>query len=183
VSFSGELSYEINVPADGAADLWRAILAAGAEHGIAPFGIEALMTMRIEKGFLHVGTDTDGMTVPDDVGFSAVLRKKQSDFIGRRSLSVAENLRTDRMQFIGLRAVDENRPLIAGAHLVDQTTAGYVTSACQSPTLGRSIGLGLLRRGRARIGERVRVFDDGTEGVAEVVPPTHYDAEGARLRG
>jgi sarcosine oxidase subunit alpha len=183
VSFSGELSYEINVPADGAPELWRAILAAGAEHGIAPFGIEALMTMRIEKGFLHVGSDTDGTTVPDDVGFGAVVRKRQSDFIGRRSLTVAENLRTDRMQLVGLRAVDEKRPLIAGAHLVDETTAGYVTSACQSPTLGRSIGLGLLRRGRARIGERIRVFDNGIDCLAEVVAPTQYDPEGARLRG
>ena len=183
VSFTGERSYEINVPADAATTLWHQFLAAGREHGIAPFGIEALMNLRIEKGFLHVGSDTDGTTVPDDVGFGAAIAKKRADFIGRRSLSVPENLREDRMQFIGLRAVDPAKPLVAGAHLVDATTAGYVTSACHSPTLGASVGLGLLRRGRSRTGERLRVFDNGVESLAEVVAPAHYDPEGARLHG
>jgi sarcosine oxidase subunit alpha len=183
VSFTGELSYEINVPADAAISLWRQFLAAGRAFDIAPFGIEATMSLRIEKGFLHVGSDTDGTTVPDDVGFGAAVAKKRVDFIGRRSLSLPENVRADRMQLVGLRAVDPAQPLIAGAHLVDATTAGYVTSACHSPTLNASVGLGLLRRGRSRTGERVRVFDNGVESMAEVVVPVHYDPEGARLHG
>ena len=181
VSFSGELSYEINVPADSAGTVWKALLAAGKAHGMTPFGVEALMTMRIEKGFLHVGSDTDGTTVPDDVGFGPAVQRKRGDFIGRRSLTLAENLRPDRMQLVGLRAVDARRPLVAGAHLVDETTVGYVTSACHSPTLGVSLGLGLLRRGRARYGEQLGVFDNGTESRAEVVPAAHYDPKGERL--
>jgi sarcosine oxidase subunit alpha len=85
------------------------------------------------------------------------------------------------MQLVALRAVDPGRPLVAGAHLVDTGTAGYVTSACESPSLGESIGLGLLRRGRARYGERVRVFDNGAEWHAEVVAPGLYDSKGERL--
>src|SRR6202008_3982323 len=104
VSFSGERSYEINVPADAATDLWRKLLAAGRALDIAPFGLEALMTMRIEKGFLHVGRDTDGTTVPDDLGFGGAVSRKTVDFIGRRSLSLPENRRADRLQFVGLRA-------------------------------------------------------------------------------
>jgi sarcosine oxidase subunit alpha len=183
VSFTGELSYEINVPADAADALWRELLEAGRAQGIVPFGIEALMTMRIEKGFLHVGGDTDGTTIPDDVGFGGAVAKKQRDFIGRRSLALPENVRTDRLQLVALRAVDAKRPLVAGAHLIDATTAGYVTSACHSPTLGASVGLGLLRRGRARLGERVAVFDDGVESRAEVVAPGIYDPKGSRLHG
>ncbi len=183
VSFSGELSYEINVPAGSATALWRKLLAAGAAHGIAPFGIEALMRMRIEKGYLHVGSDTDGTTVPDDVGFGPVVARKRSDFIGRRALAMPENVRPDRLQFVGLRALDEATPLVAGAHLVDEGSAGYVTSACRSPSVNSSIGLGLLRRGRARIGEKVRVSDNGIESAAEVVAPVHYDPEGARFHG
>ncbi|HZF15292.1 MAG TPA: 2Fe-2S iron-sulfur cluster-binding protein [Steroidobacteraceae bacterium] len=183
VSFSGELSYEINVPAGSATALWRKLLAAGAPHGIAPFGIEALMTMRIEKGYLHVGSDTDGTTVPDDVGFGAAVAKKRGDFIGRRSLSMPENVRQDRLQLVGLRALDAARPLVAGAHLAEQGSIGYVTSACRSPTLGTSIGLGLLKRGRARMGERLRVFDNGVESAAEVLSPMHYDPQGTRLHG
>jgi sarcosine oxidase subunit alpha len=123
------------------------------------------------------------MTVPDDVGFGAAVARKRSDFVGRRSLSVAENRRADRMQLVGLRALDETQPLVAGAHLVETGTVGYVTSACQSPTLGASIGLGLLRGGRARTGETVQVFDNGTRSSAKVVAPVHYDPEGIRING
>lgn len=183
VSFSGELSYEINVPAGSATVLWRRLLTLGAAHGMAPFGLEALMTMRTEKGYLHVGSDTDGTTVPDDVGFGGAVARKRSDFIGRRALSMPENVRPDRLQFVGLRALDAAKPLVAGAHLVNEGSIGYVTSACHSPSINDSIGLGLLRRGRTRMGERVRVFDNGIESAAEVVAPAHYDPEGARLHG
>lgn len=183
VSFSGELSYEINVPADGAERLWRKCLEAGRVSGIAPFGIEALMTMRIEKGYLHVGGDTDGTTVPDDVGFGPAVAKKRADFIGRRSLDLAENRRADRLHFVGLRALPGERPLVAGAHLIDGGSAGYVTSACFSPALDASIGLALLCRGRARHGERIKVFDNGVESAAEVVAPGLYDPTGLRMHG
>ena len=183
VSFSGELSYEINIPADGAERLWRKCLEAGRAFDITPFGIEALMTMRIEKGFLHVGSDTDGTTVPDDVGFGPAVAKKRADFIGRRSLDLPENRRADRLQYVGLRALNRDRPLVAGAHLVDRGSAGYVTSACFSPSLDASIGLALLRGGRARYGEKIRVFDDGIESLTEVLAPGLYDPRGLRIHG
>src|SRR5437588_668432 len=77
VSFTGELSYEINVPADAAPRLWEALLSAGAREGLQPLGLDALMTLRLEKGFLHVGSDTDGTTVPDDVGWGKVVFNKK----------------------------------------------------------------------------------------------------------
>ncbi len=87
VSFTGELTYEINVPACNAQALWEALLANGAQ----PFGMDALMLMRLEKGFLHLGADTDGTTVPDDVGWGKVAASKKRDYIGKRSLTLPEH--------------------------------------------------------------------------------------------
>jgi sarcosine oxidase subunit alpha len=194
VSYTGELSYEISVAADRGQSLWDLLLEAGAYTGIEPFGIEALMTLRIEKGFLHVGSDTDGSTIPDDVGFGAAVARKNVDFIGRRSLLLPENRGSDRLQFVGLRPAGCGDRLVAGAHLVDEATmvgassnvgpsAGYVTSACASPTLGRDVALGLLRNGRVRLGETVTVFDAGTRHRAVVVPTGAYDPASVRLHG
>lgn len=188
VSFSGELSYEINVPADHGPALWGALMEHGHGLGIAPYGIEALQTMRVEKGYIHVGSDTDGTTVPDDIGLGAAVKRKSGDFIGRRSLSLAENRRKDRLQLVGVLARDREAPLVAGAHFVARAATrsgrkseGYVTSAYFSPTLGHYIALGLLARGRARHGESVMLFSQGRELHAKVVAPTFYDPTGERL--
>ncbi|MFN7940973.1 MAG: 2Fe-2S iron-sulfur cluster-binding protein [Thermoanaerobaculia bacterium] len=190
VSFTGELSYEINVPADRGAALWDALVAAGAPHGLTPIGVEAWLVLRMEKGYLHLGADTDGTTVPDDLGLSPALARKSGDFVGRRSLALPENLRPDRLQLVGLRCRGESAPFVAGGLLVDGERvappvepAGYLTSAAYSPTLGAHLGLGMLRRGRARHGERVTVVDGRRSTIAEVVPPAHYDPTGERLRG
>jgi len=188
VSFTGELSYEISVPADCGAALWGALMAAGERFGIAPFGIEALSVLRTEKGYLHVGADTDGTTVPDDVGFGAAVSRKAGDFVGRRSLTLPENTRADRFQLVGLRCIGDPRAFRAGAHLLEtalgtppQRTWGYLTSATFSPTLGAHVGMGLLQGGRSLLGRRVNVFDSGRESPVEVVPPSHYDPSGTRL--
>ena len=188
VSFTGELSYEINVPADFGAPLWERICAVGQQFGIEPFGVESLLLARIEKGYLHVGADTDGNTVPSDIGFGEVVAKKAGDFVGRRSLTLAENRRPDRLQLIGLRCVGSAEAFSVGAHLLDsklshvpKDTAGYLTSACFSPSLKEHIGLGLLRNGRTRLGETVYLFDQGKQSSAVVVGPTHYDPSGTRL--
>jgi sarcosine oxidase subunit alpha len=188
VSFSGELSYEISVPADVGQSLWERLYAAGQAHGLVPFGIEPLLAMRIEKGYLHVGSETDGTTVPDDIGYGAPVAKKLGDFVGRRSLTMPENLRPDRLQLVGLRCTGDAQPFIAGAHLVEpdttdrsSPTSGYLTSACNSPMLGQHIGLGMLRNGRARLGATVQVVHNGARTTALVVPPTHYDPGGARI--
>ncbi len=190
VSFTGELTYEVSVPADHGAALWDAATAAGEPLGAMPLGVEALLVLRTEKGYLHVGADTDGTTVPDDIGFGAAIARKQGDFVGRRSLSLPENVRPDRLQLVGLRCAGPAAPFLPGAHLLDGVrvappveSAGYLTSACFSPTLGAHLGLGMLRRGRQRMGEIVTVFEGGATTKAEVVAPTHYDAKGERLHG
>jgi sarcosine oxidase subunit alpha len=190
VTFSGELSYEISVPANFGSALWEQLRTAGEPFGITPFGVEALLLMRTEKGYLHVGADTDGTTVPDDIGFGRTISRKPGDFVGRRSLTLPENMRKDRLQLVGLRCIGEPHAFIAGAHLLDspaaklpQSTAGYLTSATFSPTLGTHVGLGLLRSGRARVGQIVHIFDSGKQSQAEVVNPSHYDPAGERLHG
>jgi sarcosine oxidase subunit alpha len=190
VSFTGEATYELNVPADSGAALWDALLAAGAPFGVVPFGVEALLRLRIEKGYFLVGADTDGTTIPDDVGFGPALARKTGDFVGRRSLALAEHRRDDRLQLVGLRCAGPERAFVAGAHLVDArrprppvVPAGYLTSACASPVLGARIGLGMLRRGRARKGEIVHLVSGDASSRAEVVPVTQVDPLGERLRG
>lgn len=181
VSFTGEASYEISVPASYTASLLEAL----AENpAVTPYGIEALTILRMEKGYLHVGTDTDGTTVPADIGFGTGIAKKKSDFVGRRSLLRHEASREDRLQLVGLSS---DRLLPVGAHATADMrptcpSDGYVTSACESPTLGRPIALALIRRGRSRIGERVRLYDLGRFHEAQIVNPVFVDPEGVRLR-
>jgi len=187
VSFSGELSFEISVPARRAEALWAELMHAGAGVGIEPVGVEAILVLRLEKGFLHVGVDTDGTTNPLDLGFGGIMAKKQRDFVGRRSLSRPNDQRADRRQLVGLEPVSRADRLTAGAHLVledgrSRRSIGFVTSAALSPTLGRSIGLALLERGFERKGETVTVFDDGRSFAARVVAPAFYDPRGDRLR-
>ena len=183
VSFSGELGYEINVPSGYGASLWRALLEAGEQFGIVPYGLETLLLLRLEKGFLHLGADTDGTTVPADVGWGGVVLKKTADFIGKRSLTLAENRRPDRLQLIGL-TLDDPQILVAGAHLRLRGTSagsdGWVTSAAHSPTLGKRIALAMLRGGHSRLGERITIHDLDRSAQASVTSTTFYDAEGRR---
>jgi sarcosine oxidase, subunit alpha len=187
VSYSGEVSFEISVPACSARGIWEACTPAGASSGIEPIGIEAILVLRLEKGFLHVGTDTDGTTNPLDVGFGSIIGKKSGDFVGRRSLMRANDARPDRRQLVGLEPLRPLDCLIAGAHLICQDggvrrSEGFVTSACRSPTLQKSIGLGLLENGFRRRGDSVTVFDNGGSFEARVVEPLFYDPKGERLR-
>ena len=142
--------------------------------------------MRIEKGYLHIGSDTDGTSTPDDVGWGHVAAKKKAHFIGKRSLSRPNNTRTDRHQFVGLVLEDGALPLHSGGHLTavgGTQSGGYVTSAAYSPTLDRYIGLGLLKSGRDRLGEQIEIVDGGTRREATVVEPVHVDPQGERLNG
>jgi sarcosine oxidase subunit alpha len=184
VSFSGELGYEINVPARYGAALWRALEDAGREFDLTPYGVEALLLMRLEKGFLHVGLDTDGTTAPSDVGWGEVALKKNADYVGKRSLARPDNVRADRLQLVGLVAQDPTA-FVPGAHLRRPATTegsdGWITSAATSPTLGKPIALAMLKGGRARLGETVAVHDFERVGRAEVVPMTFYDPKGERL--
>jgi sarcosine oxidase, subunit alpha len=184
VSFTGELSYEILVDGRRALDLWTGVMAAGTALGITPYGTEAMHVLRAEKGFVIVGQDTDGTVTPGDLGMGWIVRKDDSDFIGRRSLRRADTRREDRKQLVGLRS-DELLP--EGAQLVEANTGripmrmiGHVTSSYPSPTLGRPIALAVVERGRSRHGQLVHAPLPGGTISAEIVPPVFYDPEGTR---
>jgi sarcosine oxidase subunit alpha len=185
VSFSGEMSFEISVPALHGQSVMEALMNAGGNR-IVPVGIEALIILRTEKGYLEVGGDTDGMTNVLDVGFAGIVAKKQTDFVGKRSLLRAEDQRKDRRQFVGVEPLNDNENLLSGAHFVtpqneSRRSQGIVTSACFSPTLNRAIGLGLLERGFERKGETVTVFDDGRTFDVRITDPGFYDPTGERM--
>jgi sarcosine oxidase subunit alpha len=185
VSFTGELTYEINVPASQGQVLWDALLEAGAPDGLQALGMDALLLLRLEKGFLHVGSDTDGTTVPADVGWGKVAANKKRDFIGKRSLTLPEHLKTDRLQLIGLRG-EGSRPLVIGSHLRVKhsklSTDGWITSAGVATLTHEPIALAMLRGGRTKEGEQVDLYDGGqVVGQARVVNPPFFDPSGDRM--
>jgi sarcosine oxidase subunit alpha len=189
-SFTGEITYEISVPGRYAQALCEHIFNVGTPFGITPYGIEALEVMRTEKGYLHVGTDTDGASNPLDIGWGKIIEKKTGDFIGRRSLQRLADKASGRLEFVGLESVDPDVPLPVGGHFVmgpvsvlPASSDGYVTSACVSPVLRKSIGLGLLRSGASRLGEEVSVYAKGRIISAWIVPTAHFDPKGERLNG
>ena len=187
-SFNGELGYEINLPALQTQALLDRLWQFGQAFEAVPYGIEALMVMRTEKGFLHVGGDTDGTTLPGDVGMDRGIAKKAANFVGRRSLLRPAALDANRMQLVGLVPVDRKTRLPVGAHAVvppgpPGTIEGFVTSSHDSPNLGHPVALAMLQRGRARVGERITVHHLGTAIDAEVVATPFFDPKGERLHG
>ena len=186
VGFTGELSYEVNLPAGYTTALWERLLVEGATLGARPMGVDALQELRTEKGYLHVGTDTDGRTLPADVGMGEMLAKKSDDFVGRRSLTRSDAKRPDRLQFVGLEAQDPATVLPIGGHVVANAKSrnasqGYVTSSCMSEALGRAVALGLVQAGRERLGQATYVYCGGRTFPARIVSPRWYDPEGRRL--
>jgi sarcosine oxidase subunit alpha len=186
VSFTGELTFEINVPANFGVALWDALMEAGTPLGLKPLGLDALQLLRLEKGFLHIGTDTDGTTVPDDVGWGAVAANKTSDYIGKRALRLPDHVRPDRLQLVGLTA-DKQTDLIAGSHVrfsgSTEATDGWITSAGRSVMWGEPLALARIRGGRQRIGEQVSVHESGRVSYANIVKPVFYDPAGERMHG
>jgi sarcosine oxidase subunit alpha len=187
VSFTGELSYELLVDGRRGLELWEAVLGAGHSIGITPYGTEAMHVLRAEKGFVIVGQDTDGTVTPGDLGMGWIVRKDDSDFIGRRSLRRADTSRSDRKQLVGLLSGDL---LPEGAQLVEEDTGripmpmiGHVTSSYRSPSLDRPIALAMVERGRERHGQTVFAPLPGVTIAADVVSPVFYDPEGARHDG
>ncbi len=189
VSFSGERSYEVSVRSGYAVAMWRRLLQAGTAHGITPYGVESASLLRAEKGYILIGVDTDGLTLPGDLGMSSPLRTKQVDFVGRRSLLMPDARRPDRRQFIGLLPEDASDVPAVGAHAVTRgqdgrlRSIGWVTSACHSPALDRSIALGMVERGRglAQAGAELELFHLGRVSRARACPPMFYDPAGTRL--
>jgi sarcosine oxidase subunit alpha len=187
-SFNGELGYEINLPAQETSSLIDRLWDLGHDLGVVPYGIEALMVMRTEKGFLHVGGDTDGTTLPGDIGMDRGIAKKAANFVGRRSLLRPASLDTSRMQLVGLIPVDRKTLLPVGAHVVAPPGPpglidGFVTSSHPSPNLGHPVALAMLQRGRARVGEIITVHHLGKAIDAQVVITPFFDPQGERLNG
>lgn len=188
ISFTGELSYEVNVPASYGLAVWDAAMAAGAEFDIAPYGTETMHLLRAEKGFIIVGQETDGTVTPFDLGMGGMVAQ-QKDFIGKRSLFRADMQRPDRKHLVGLLTRDPALVLEEGAHLIATAEVpappvpmlGHVTSAYASPTLGRSIALALVKGGRERMGQTLFVAtEDGRTVPVTVTDPVFLAPEGAR---
>ncbi len=188
ISFSGELGYELAVPARWGEALWRLLVAQAEGLGGAAYGMEAMDVLRIEKGFL-THAEIDGRTTADDLGLGRLVADK--DCIGKAAAGREGLVDPERAQLVGLRGVGRDDVPAAGALIVEadaafsaETVEGHVTSACVSPTLDAPIALALLRAGRARHGERVRLVDPmrGTEAHCFVVPPVFHDPEGLRAR-
>jgi sarcosine oxidase subunit alpha len=190
ISFSGNLAYEIAVPARAGEAAFKAILAAGAPFGIVPYGTEAMSVMRIEKGH-PAGGELNGQTTAGDLGMAKLLSTKK-DFIGRRLAQRPALVDPARPTLVGFRPVDRAQRPSGGAHFIAtgaEATAsedqGWVSSVAFSPTLGHWIGLGLLKNGPSRHGEILRAYDPvrGKDIAVEITAPCHLDPEGVRLRG
>ncbi|BFG80069.1 sarcosine oxidase subunit alpha family protein [Paraburkholderia terrae] len=186
ISFSGELAYEVNVPANFGRGVWEALMDAGREFNITPYGTETMHVLRAEKGYIIVGQDTDGSITPFDLGMGGMVAKK--DCLGKRSLSRSDTQSAGRKQLVGLKPVDPGVTLTEGAQIVMTSEPqgitpmlGHVTSSYMSPILKRSIALAVIKGGLDRMGQRVFVSMSATRCVeAEVCAPVFYDAEGGR---
>ena len=185
VSFTGELGFEVNVPARHGQAVWERIWQAGQAHGITAYGTEAMHVLRAEKGYIIVGQETDGTATPDDAGCGWAVGKLKRDFVGKRSLTRPAMLAPGRKQLVGLLTIDRTE-LEEGAQIIGDDAAralGHVTSSYASAALGRPIALAMLSGGRARHGERLSVPMEGGLIEVEVTNPVFYDPEGVRLDG
>ena len=190
ISFSGESAFEINVPASYGLSVWENLMAAGEKFDITPYGTESMHVLRAEKGYIIVGQDSDGTMTPKDMGLSWMLSKKK-DFLGRRSLSRPDMVRSERMQFVGLLPEEASTVPPEGSQILKHPAAkpptqtqGFITSSYMSPTLGRSFSLAMIEGGFSRHGETVSIATlDGRTIKAKITDPVFWDKEGERLRG
>ena len=188
ISFSGELSYEIAVPTAQGLAFWEALVEAGKEFGIMPYGTEALHIMRAEKGFIMIGDETDGTIIPQDLGLNWAISKKKEDFLGKRAQERAHMTDPNRWKLVGLETLD-GAVLPDGAYAVaegvnpngQRNTQGRVTSTYYSPTLCKGIAMGLVLKGPERMGEVIEFpGTDGTVFKARIVDPVFYDKDGEK---
>jgi len=190
ISFSGELAYEINIPADYGQAAWDAVMDAGAAYDIVPYGTEAMGILRIEKGHV-VGGEINGRATADDLGFGRMLSTKKR-YIGDVLKDRTALTEPGRKQLVGIRPVDGRSRIPRAAQIVRDPDAarpvimeGEVTSTCESPNVGSPIGLALLKNGRARIGEKLIASSPvmGVHIAVEICDPVFIDPTGERLHG
>lgn len=189
LSFSGEMAFEVYCGAGHGTHVWQALVEAGEPFGLVPYGLEALGTMRIEKG--HVtGAEIDGRTTARDLHLDWMLSKKKP-FIGSATMDREGLAASERLQLVGIVSLD-NRPLNGGAHIVEELdeenphgSIGHITACCYSPMLGKYIALALVKGGAARRGTRAFVSDPLRKrfGPVEIVSHHFFDPEGSRMHG
>ncbi|MEJ2000908.1 MAG: sarcosine oxidase subunit alpha family protein [Maritimibacter sp.] len=188
ISFSGELSYEVCIPASYGQAMWDKLYAAGQDLGVMPYGTECLHVMRAEKGFIMIGDETDGTIIPQDLNLQWALSKKKEDYMGKRAQQRSHMADPNRWKLVGLETLDGS-VIPDGAYIVDEgrnangqrNTQGRITSTYYSPTLKRGIAMGLLKHGPDRMGEVVTIpVIDGPALKAKVVDTVFYDKEGAK---
>jgi len=191
ISFSGELAYEVNIPANYGRFMWEKLMQAGEKFDITPYGTETMHVLRAEKGYVIVGQDTDGSVTVDDLGLGWALSKTKQDFIGKRSLSRPDTVRKDRKQLVGLLTEDPMTVIPEGAQLVNDPGAakplpmvGHVSSSYYSACCGHSIAMALVKGGHHRMGETLYApLANGRVVKATITEPVFYDKEGAKSNG
>jgi sarcosine oxidase subunit alpha len=185
VGFVGEIGYEIHVPAEYGAHLWDALMAAGEPFGIRPFGVEAQRVLRLEKGHIIIGQDTDGLTAPDEVGLEWAVKMEKPFFVGKRSVEIVRR-RGPRHKLVGFEVDAAGaRTAPKECHLVIRNgdIAGRVTSIVDSETLGRVVGLAFVAPDMTTEGTPLLIRVDGGVMVqARVVKTPFYDPDSARQK-
>jgi sarcosine oxidase subunit alpha len=189
ISFTGELSYEINVQANYGLHVWEKLFEHGAKYNLTPYGTETMHVLRAEKGFIIAGQDTDGSVTPIDLGMSwCVSNTKPFSYIGKRGMAREDCVRTDRKHLVGLKTRDPKVVIPEGAQAVNDpkqpipmTMLGHVTSSYYSANLGHSVAMGFVRNGHNRMGETVFYpLADGRVIEAEICNPVFLDPKGER---
>ncbi|MGP9791864.1 sarcosine oxidase subunit alpha family protein [Roseinatronobacter sp. NSM] len=188
ISFSGELSFEIAVPAGQGRAFWDRLMAEGADLGIMPYGTEALHILRAEKGFIMIGDETDGTVIPQDLGLDWAISKKKADFLGKRGMEREAMVNPDRWKLVGVETLDGTvlphaaLAVTGGKNANGQAaTEGRVTSTYYSANLGRGIAMALVRNGPARLGQVLTFAGDGGKDIkARIIDPVLIDKEGAK---
>jgi sarcosine oxidase subunit alpha len=190
MSFTGELGFEVNVPADFGPAVWKAIWERAQSLGACLYGTETMHVLRAEKGYIIVGQDTDGTVTPDDAGLNWAVSKKKTDFVGIRGLKRPDLVRDGRKQLVGLLTKDPKEVLEEGGQIVadpnqpkPMTMLGHVTSSYWSENLGRSIAFALVAGGRSRMGETLYVPMADKVIAVEVTDMVFVDKEGGRING
>ena len=191
ISFTGELSFEINTPARYGLQLWETLIENGKQFGLKPYGTEAMHVLRAERGFIIVGQETDGSISPFDLGMGWIVSKKKSDFIGKRSLERSSMVQENRKQLVGLLTEDPKEVIPEGAHATTSPRIinsidilGHVTSSYYSPNCRRSIAMALIKGGRNIIGKDIWLpLLTGKVLKAKVVEPVFFDPNGVRKNG
>ena len=186
LGFVGELSYELHVPASYMQAIWNLLEKAGKELGIMNFGLEAQNCLRLEKGHLIIGSESEQRTTLHDVGLGHLWfqKKPEAKTVGAVALKQTEN-QEGRLKLIGIKIEQDYGPPKDGSLIVDNKIRGYVATARFSTTLKTAIGMGLVESHLAKPGTGLEIFEDGTGDKrlrASVVKMPFYDAEGKRLR-